>query len=284
MAVGNRLKARLLAGRDRDAAVALLERDPLHDLQLLDLASRLSRPAFAGEIPPQLLGAWRGSELVGVASLRPSLVLSHDADEEMIEAWMPFLAAVPSGLMKAGWQPVSRLWDRLCERGRGCLVDRDETAYAVNRERAVRVDPAPGVKVRTAAERDLEPLVEAARASLREEGRPDPFDGDPPGFRRWVRGRLARARVVEAEGHVFFVGYADVRRPEGWLVQGVYTFPQARRRGFATAGMSAIVQEAFSAGADHVQLAVVSGNTQAERLYERLGFEPFARLRTVLFL
>jgi RimJ/RimL family protein N-acetyltransferase len=32
-----------------------------------------------------------------------------------------------------------------------------------------------------------------------------------------------------------------------------------------------------------VQLAVVEGNAAAERLYEGLGFRPFARLRTILF-
>jgi predicted GNAT family acetyltransferase len=32
-----------------------------------------------------------------------------------------------------------------------------------------------------------------------------------------------------------------------------------------------------------VQLAVVEGNAAAELLYERLGFRPFSRLRTVLF-
>lgn len=281
---GKRLKARLLSGRDRDEAMALLARDPLEDLQLLDFASRMGRPSAASEVPPQLVGAWREGRLVGIASVRPSLVLCGAADEEMIEAWLPFFEAIPTGLMKSAWGPVSSVWGRLSERGRGFLVDRAETAYAVRPERALRVEPPAGGKVRTAGDRDLEPLVEAARASLREEGRPDPFDGDPPGFRRWVRGRLPRARVVEAEDRICFVGYADVRRPEGWLVQGVYTFPWARQRGFATAGMSAIVQEAFAAGASHVQLAVVSGNANAERLYERLGFEPFGRLRTILFI
>ena len=99
-----------------------------------------------------------------------------------------------------------------------------------------------------------------------------------------MRGRLSRARVVEEDGTVRFVGYADVRRPEGWLVQGVYTFPHARRRGIASAGMSALVDEAFHAGADHVQLAVVGGNVAAARMYEQLGFAPFGELRTVLFL
>lgn len=280
----NRLKARLLSDRDRDEAIALLERDALHNLQLLDLASRLGRLVSTSEAPAQMVGAFRGGALVGVASLRPSLVLDAGVDDEMLEAWLPFLETFSSGLMKSGWEAATRLWERLSRRGRGFLLDRDETAYVVLPERVVPVEPGFGVKVRCAAEGDLEALVQAARASLREEGRPDPFDGDPPGFRRWVRGRLPRARVVEVDGEVLFVGYADVRRAEGWLVQGVYTFPNARRRGLATAGMSAIVQEAFASGAGHVQLAVVSGNAAAERLYERLGFEPFARLRTILFL
>jgi ribosomal protein S18 acetylase RimI-like enzyme len=282
--VRNRLKTRLLADRDRDEAVELLERDPLHNLQLLDLTSRLGRVVTAAEVPPQLVGAWRDGRLAGVASLRPSLVLDSGVDEEMLDAWMPYLETIPSGLMKSDFDVVTSLWERLSRRGRGFLVDREETAYMVFPDRAVKVDSPPGARVRCACEDDLEVLVDAARASLREEGRPDPFDGDPPGFRRWVRGRLARARVVELNGSVFFAGYADVRRSEGWLIQGVYTFPQARRRGLAAAGMSAIVDEAFAAGAEHVQLAVVSGNTTAERLYERLGFEAFARLRTVLFL
>lgn len=279
-----RLKARLLSSRDRDAAIALLRQDALHNLQLLDLANRLGRPGSPTEVPPQLVGAFEGAKLIGVASMRPSVVLDSCVDEGMLDLWMPFLEAVPSGLMKSGWSGVTTLWERMSERGRGFLLDRGETAYRVVPERAIRVPGPPGAKVRGAVEADLDELVDAARASLREEGRPDPFDGDPPGFRRWVRGRLPRARVIECDGRIVFAGYADVRRTEGWLVQGVYTFPDVRRRGFAAAGMSAIVQEAFAAGADHVQLAVVSGNTVAERLYERLGFEPFAQLRTVLFL
>ena len=47
--------------------------------------------------------------------------------------------------------------------------------------------------------------------------------------------------------------------------------------------MDSVVREAFASGASHVQLAVVEGNDRAARLYEQLGFEPFAELRTVLF-
>ena len=84
-----------------------------------------------------------------------------------------------------------------------------------------------------------------------------------------------------AEGRVLFVGYADVRRSEGWLVQGVYTFPHVRRRGLASAGMSALVEEAFLAGADHVQLAVV-GACFFEETWA-LGRGPVRRLQVQLF-
>ena len=98
-----------------------------------------------------------------------------------------------------------------------------------------------------------------------------------------MRGRLPRARVVESAGRIVFVGYADVRRSDGWLLQGVYTWPEVRRLDHASVGVSALCQEAFAAGADHVQLSVVDGNLAGQRLYERLGFKPFAKLRTILF-
>ena len=185
--------------------------------------------------------------------------------------------------MKSAREVVDRLWPGLALRGRRATIDRSEYAYVL-RPGAGRLGDLPAdARFRAAEPGDLDALVFAARASLREESRPDPFDGDPLGFRRWVRGRLPRARVVEIDGQIGFVGYADVRRPEGWLVQGVYTWPELRRKGLAVAGMSGLVREAFAQGADDVQLAVVAGNGAALRLYEGLGFRPFDELRTILF-
>jgi RimJ/RimL family protein N-acetyltransferase len=163
------------------------------------------------------------------------------------------------------------------------VVDRIEIAYAVRSEEATLRPPRAAEVARPGTEADLEPLVVAARESLREEQRPDPFAGDANGFRRWVRGRVRRARVVESRGRIHFAGYADVCRREGWLIQGVYTWPEVRRHGYATTGISYMCQEAFAAGADHVQLAVVEDNIAGRALYRRLGFSPFAKLRTILF-
>ena len=179
---------------------------------------------------------------------------------------------------------VDLLWREFSARSsRRVIVDRIEIAYVLHEGNLKRIEPIAGESTRCATDSDLDDLVVAALESLREEGRPDPFMGDAEGFRRWVRGRLARARVVEIAGRVAMVGYADVQREEGWLLQGIYTWPNYRQRGLASFGVSEICREAFAAGAKHVQLAVVEGNAAAQRLYEGLGFKPFAKLRTILF-
>ena len=278
-----RLAARRIGPGALPEVCARLSERPRENLLLLELAVRLGEAALPGESSSDLVGVWRGSELVGVASLRPTLVFDAGIEEEALEALIDVMEALPVGLAKSDPDHVGRLWARVSRRRRHRLwVDRLETALALDPGDArLLVDGSS--RVRAAREDDLDPLVFAARESLREEDRPDPFAGDVDGFRRWVRGRVPRARVVEEAGALRFAGYADVQRPEGWLLQGIYTWPETRRRGLAAVGTSALCQEAFAAGASHVQLAVVDGNEGARRLYEGLGFKPFARLRTLLF-
>jgi len=278
------VEARRLGRESRAAALSLLARDPLADLFLLDLARRLGAPPVPGEARTEMIGAWRGGELVAVATLRPTVALNA-APPEVLEVFLPYLESLGAGLVKSSAEVVDVLWRTL---GRGfrhrVLLDRLETAYAVREGDARLTDVRPHERVRAAAPGDLEPLIVAARESLREEDRPDPFSGDVPGFKRWVRGRVPRARVVESGGRIVCVGYADVRLREGWLLQGVYCWPEVRRRRFGSTGVSDLCREAFIAGAEHVQLAVVDGNEAARRLYEGLGFKPFGKLRTILFV
>jgi GNAT superfamily N-acetyltransferase len=280
-----RLRAHLLSARDRGAALRFLDRHRRENLLLAELVAGVGRSAPPSELPPQVIGVWRGGEIAGIASMRPSMVLDYELGDEGLDACLPLLGAAESGLIKSRRCGVVRLWQHLHARGRQSLIDRGETAWGLAVENVTKPLPLlpDGAHWRRASDSDLDDLVFAARASLREEDRPDPFDGDPVGFRRWVRGRLSRARLVDVGGRPVFVGYADVRRPEGWLIQGVYTWHAHRRRGFARAGMAELVREAFDEGADHVQLAVVDGNEPAIGLYASLGFEPFCELRTILF-
>ncbi|MDX1649443.1 MAG: GNAT family N-acetyltransferase [Myxococcota bacterium] len=281
MRASGRLRVRPLRTRDRDRALAYLDRAPLLNLVLIDLVLRLGR-SRRGEGRPELLAAWRDGELAGVAALQPTLVLDALADREALEALVPSVASVGAGLVKSTPDVVDPLWAWLEARGRRALLDRIEIGYVLERGSPLPAPPA-GFEARPARPADLDALVVAARASLLEEKRADPFQGDPNGFRRWVRSRLPRATVVTAGDRVAFVGYADVQSGRGWLLQGVYTWPEWRRRGLGREGVAALCRRAFEAGAAHVQLAVVEGNVAAERLYVSLGFRPFARLRTLLF-
>lgn len=292
--LGGRLRARRLTPADRDAALdhLLLARE--ENLVLIDQVERLAERPGPAEPPPQLHGAFDEGRLAGIAALRPGITLSHAIGDRALEALRPALLRLPSGLIKSERRAVDALWPVFVADGREPLIDRLELAYRLLRPASASDPPREAIGsdataaggmggVRRAHLADLDALVYAARASLREEQRPDPAVRDPIGFARWVEGRMGRARVVEAEGRVVFVAYADVQSRHGWLVQGVYTWPDQRRRGHARRGMRALVREAFAAGASHVQLAVVAGNDRATGLYRELGFEPFAELRTILF-
>jgi predicted GNAT family acetyltransferase len=277
-------QTRLLTPGERADVLAYLAHDAHVNLMLMDLVARVGEAPSPGEMRAQVAVVTRAGELLGVGALRPSVVFDARMTAAAADALLPHLEPLGVGLVKSGEEIVDRIWSHLRRRGRRrAVIDRRETAYALSEQDARLAPERSDSRVRTAVPKDLDPLVFAARESLREESRPDPFSGDARGFRRWVRGRVPRARVVEQAGRIVFVGYADVRRPEGWLLQGIYTWPEVRQRGFAAVGTSDLCREAFEARADHVQLAVVDGNEPARGLYERLGFQPFARLRTILF-
>jgi len=278
------VESRLVGLADRETALKFLSRDAVANLFLLDLAARLGAPPAPGEARTKIVGAWRGDQIIGMAGLHPTVILDAHASEEAVEAFIPYLERIKVGLVKSLVPNVDVLWKAFSARcSRRVIIDRIEIAYALRECDWKSIEPVSGESARRGTKWDLDDLVVAALESLREEGRPDPFVGDAGGFRNWVRGRVARARVVELSGRVAMVGYADVQRPEGWLLQGIYTWPDCRQRGLASYGVSQLCREAFAAGASHVQLAVVEGNAAAQRLYERLGFKPFAKLRTILF-
>jgi len=276
-------RAAYLKPSELPAAQDYLSRDSQLNLQLLDMVEDAARAVGPRHFEPVLLAAWEEGEVVGVAALRPSLLFDAHLEPRVLHAFLPYLGSVETGLIKSLEQVATPLWEILRDKGRRSLIDRHEIAFALRPDAQREVAMPSGACFRLATPEDLPALVYAARASLREEGRPDPAEYDPTGFERWVRGRLDRARIIEFRERVAFVLYADVRRPEGWLVQGVFTWPEVRQRGLAGAGLARLAFEAFEAGAEHVQLAVVEGNAAGLALYESLGFRPFARLRTVLF-
>ncbi len=269
-----------------------LDRGHFTDLVLYDMCHRLAREDAASEKALSLVGAWRERENLGLLALRPVVTLScWSSETTVLEQFIPSLGTLRSALLKAPMEEAVPLWELLLAMGFHSDLEREEVSYCLVQEKyasmrrtseayhSVAGEPC----LHSAVEADLEALIWASRASLQEEGRPDTYKEDPTGFRNWVRERMPFARVLRIDGEVIFTVWADVALPQGWLVQGVYTWPEARRHGFARRGMAMLCDEAFSQGASHVQLSVVTGNRAAEDLYSELGFAPSQRLQTVLF-
>jgi GNAT superfamily N-acetyltransferase len=269
-----------------------LDRGHFVDLVLYDMCHHLARGDAASEKAMSLVGAWHDQKNLGLLALRPLVTLGCMSTEvPVLEQFVPSLGTLRSALLKAPIEEAVPLWELLLAMGFHSDLEREETSYCLLREKHASLrktsvayqSMAGEPRLHPAEEADLEALVWASRASLQEEGRSDTYKEDPTGFRNWVHERMPFARVLRIDGEVIFTAWADVALPEGWLVQGVYTWPEVRRHGFARRGMAMLCDEAFSQGANHVQLSVVTGNRAAEDLYSELGFVPAQRLQTVLF-
>jgi ribosomal protein S18 acetylase RimI-like enzyme len=83
--------------------------------------------------------------------------------------------------------------------------------------------------------------------------------------------------AVEAETLLGTV-YANITSPDFGFVFGVYTRPEARRKGVAQALMRATAAALREEGKRWVVLSVDTPNEQARAFYEQLGFEDAARM------
>jgi ribosomal protein S18 acetylase RimI-like enzyme len=86
------------------------------------------------------------------------------------------------------------------------------------------------------------------------------------------------ALVAESAGNVVGTVYANTASPDFGYVFGLYTRPEARRRGVAKALMRAIASVLRDEGRRYVVLSVDTPNEKARALYDRLGFEDAARM------
>jgi ribosomal protein S18 acetylase RimI-like enzyme len=84
------------------------------------------------------------------------------------------------------------------------------------------------------------------------------------------------ALIAEEEGRAlgFVFCVLGDRGRQTAHVTDVYVRPEARRRGIGRALLAELVEPARQAGLGHVSLEVLVRNTDARRLYERLGFVP----------
>ncbi|GAA3284666.1 GNAT family N-acetyltransferase [Dactylosporangium matsuzakiense] len=146
------------------------------------------------------------------------------------------------------------------------------------------IAPDPGVRLVRPDEIDM--LFPAAVAMYTEEVGVSPTaDGGERSYRERIA-ELIRARRAYARfhnGRVIFKAELAVVTKHTAQIQGVWTDPELRGHGLATAGIAAVVRDALRRVAPSVSLYVNDYNLPARRVYERCGFQQVGTFATVLF-
>lgn len=176
---------------------------------------------------------------------------------------------------------VEQLFAGLERRGARARLVRDQLAYAIaNGE----LKSDENLSLERATELDLDEVVKASAAMAREEARDDPEGRNPHLFRLRILERVRRGRdFLHREGHqLVFKANVSALSTLGGQIEGIYTIPEARRRGLARAGTATITRWVLGQ-CGRAFLLVNEDNTPAIALYESLGYQPIGLSRT-LFL
>ena len=216
-----------------------------------------------------------GGRLVALCHTGANLVPSGDGCGAFAEA-----AAGTRARMVIGEQgAVGELWEELRGKLAPAREDRPgQPVYAIS-------DPpaAGGTGLRAATEHDLELLVPACGAAHAVELGVDPLRRDADAFRWRTRAQVEEGRswVWLEDGVILFKAEASAWTPSAVQLQQVWTDPEARGRGHASAALRDLIR-LLLAQVPTVCLFVRAENEPAIRLYEKVGMTHALDYRSVL--
>ena len=144
--------------------------------------------------------------------------------------------------------------------------------------------PKRNAPIRRGRRDDLDQLTVAAAAMHREEMGVDPLALDPVGWRHRMATLIDRgwSFVLIEGGEIAFKVELSAWTPEVVQLQGVWTRPELRRQGIATAALAAVCAELL-AEVPVCSLYLNSYNDPAMRLYRSLGFRQVGEFATVIY-
>ncbi len=266
-----------------DAAGPLLLADEArHNLPLGIAGTMLASPAAYRE--RRFWVVTDGGEPVAAALQTPpyNLVLAQPRDGAALEALVDAVADIP-GVVGAHPEvdDFVRLWRRAHSITPRSL--RDQGVYAL--DRVLPVPPAPG-RSREAARSDV-PLLAEWMAAFGEEAlaEDDPGRDDAIGI---VEHRLGAADggflLWEDGGAPVSVSGWGGPTPNGIRIGPVYTPPELRGRGYATALVAELSQTLLEGGRRFCFLYTDLANPTSNAIYERIGYVRVCEAAMVAFV
>jgi len=245
-------------------------REAEHNLTL-GICSALRRGLYT--TPPYLAAVTDGDRVVGAALRTPpwQLVLSEIDDPRAIGLLVSDLA----GEALPGWLGPVDAAREFADRWRSATGQEARRGLAERIFRLTSVRPPTGVAGRvtqaTTADRDL--LVEWTTAFVDEAlGGENPEPVDVVVDRGLAAGRITYL-WVDGDRPVSMAGVGGPT-PHGLRVGPVYTPPDYRRRGYASALVAAASQSALDAGKRFCFLFTDLANPTSNHIYQEIGYEP----------
>jgi GNAT superfamily N-acetyltransferase len=246
---------------------------------LIGVATRLATvPA-----PALLLTVRTGQETIGAAIVRPgqTMITSRLPPEilELVGRTLHDTQSNVTGILG----PVdtvdrfSALWSSLAGKTTRLFM-----ANRVFQLDAVVPPPPTSGHFRQAAPADVLAVAELVRGFCREALR-EPGEGD---FAAGTRDAIAAGRyyVWEDEAEVVSMAATAGPTPNGIRIVTVFTPPERRGRGYASACVGALSQKLLDAGRRYCFLFTDLKNPTSNAIYRKLGYEPVCDLTHVHFL
>ena len=256
-----------------DAAEAfLVEREAEHNLILGVAANLRDVPEeFTGS--PYLATVMIDGRVVAAAIQTPpfNVVLSEIDDPGAIALLADDLAErdLPGAL-----GPVEHVRAFVDARlARGGPPARLEVSERIFRLTEVRPLPAVPGRLRRADGRDRDLVLDWIDAFMREVMEPADPSEVAAMTDRWLAGRGRTLYLWEDGGVVSLAGIGS-RTPHGIRIGPVYTPPQARGQGYASALVAAMSRAALDAGRTFCFLFTDLANPTSNHIYQTIGYEP----------
>jgi len=252
----------------------LVAREAEHNL-LLGVCQNVRDTPEAFSAPPYFATVTDGDRIVAVALQTPpfQLVLSEIDDPAAI----PLLADDLVGRELPGAVgPVEHVRAFMTERAaRGGLPSHLSTAERIFRLTAVTPQPPVPGRSRIAEAADRALVVSWLDAFMRE-ALEDADPGDVEAMTdRWLARRGRTLHLWEDEGGAV-VSLAGVgsATPNGIRIGPVYTPPEARNRGYASALVATVSQAQLDVGRRFCFLFTDLANPTSNHIYQTIGYEP----------
>ena len=253
----------------------LLEREAQHNL-ILGLAARLrTEPRLYGE-DPYFAVALDGDRVVGAAMRTPphNLILSLIDDDAALEPIAEDAQAVFAGLpgVVGPKEPVARfarIWEE--RTGASASIGIQQRVY-----RASEAIPPEGVSGSSRPyQEDDRAVVLAWMDAFVAEALPQ---APPEDAGHWLERNLSSPDSgvelwIDEGAPVSFSGYGGLT-PNGIRIGPVYTPPELRRRGYASALVAELTQRLLDSGRKFCFLFTDLANPTSNSIYQRVGYEP----------